>query len=156
MKKRFFHKKLIAVCLAFAGARFANAQTIQLTPLDFGDTYEQHIDGERTISVSKIPEWSRTEKTSTWWLSSLSHTTENSNWIKIEATDFSSDSLYSLSKDSQENMWIVKSLQTSETPALYAMLDCEINTIEDVIGDYWVSWKVIEGSKDIYPVLHKG
>ncbi|MCH5291429.1 MAG: hypothetical protein J1D88_06725 [Treponema sp.] len=63
--------------------------------------------------------------------------------------------MFSLSKDSAGNVWIVYKLYSSATPQLYAMLDRDINTIEDLVGDYWVSWKLIDGTKDIYPVLHK-
>lgn len=73
----------------------------------------------------------------------------------IETSYFSSTSSYSLSKDSAGNVWIVKSSYGSKTPVLYALLDCDVNTIEDLVGDYWVSWKLIDGTKDIYPVLHK-
>ena len=150
-------KRLVALCLVLAGAFFANAQTIQLTPLELGGDYVQHINGDKTVTVSKVPEWRRTAKPSLIYNTcySLSILKEYENWIKIEARDFSSDSLYSLSKDSAGNVWIVYKSYSSATPQLYALLDCDVNTIEDLVGSYWVSWKLIDGTKDIYPVLHK-
>lgn len=148
-------KRLLALCLVAVCALFANAQTIQLTPLELGGSYVQHIDGDKTITVSKVPEWKRTVKSYANSLGFLEYIKENDNWVKIEAKDFSSTSSYSLSKDSAGNVWIVKKSYSSTTPQLYAMLDRDINTIEDLVGSYWVSWKLIDGTKDIYPVLHK-
>ena len=148
-------KRLLALCLVAVCALFANAQTIQLTPLELGGSYVQHIDGDKTITVSKVPEWKRTVKSYANSLGFLEYIKENDNWVKIEAKDFSSTSSYSLSKDSARNVWIVKKSYSSTTPQLYAMLDRDINTIEDLVGSYWVSWKLIDGTKDIYPVLHK-
>lgn len=150
-------KRLVALCLVAVCALFANAQTIQLTPLELGGSYVQHIKGDDTITVSKVPEWKRTAKPSYIFYSfrSLSYLEEHKNWVKIEASDFSSDSSYSLSKDSAGNVWIVFKFYSFATPQLYAMLDRDINTIEDLVGSYWVSWKLIDGTKDIYPVLHK-
>ena len=148
-------KRLVALCLVAVCALFANAQTIQLTPLELGGSYVQHIDGDKTITVSKVPEWKRTVKSYANSLGFLEYIKENDNWVKIEAKDFSSTSSYSLSKDSAGNVWIVKKSYSSTTPQLYAMLDRDINTIEDLVGSYWVSWKLIDGTKDIYPVLHK-
>ena len=108
--------------------------------------------------MSKVPEWRRTAKPWPWISKGLwgfEYIKENDNWIKIEAKDFSSDSYYSLSKDSSGNVWIVYTSYRSTKPQLFAILDCDIKTIEDVVGDYWVSWKLIEGTRDIYPVLHK-
>ena len=152
-------KRLLALCLVAVCALFANAQTIQLTPLELGGSYVQHINGDNTITVSKVPDWKRTAKPGyviegISFLSS-SVVNENTNWLKIKANDFSSTSSYSLSKDSEGNVWIVKKSYSSTTPQLYAMLDRDINTIEDLVGSYWVSWKLIDGTKDIYPVLHK-
>ena len=151
-------KRLLALCLVAVCAFFANAQTIQLTPMELGGSYVQHIDGDNTITVSKVPEWRRTAKPSKIYSTfrSLSYLEEHKNWVEIEARDFSSDSSYSLSKDSAGNVWIVyKPYYSSAAPQLYALLDSDINTIEDLVGDYWVSWKLIDGTKDIYPVLHK-
>lgn len=149
-------KRLLALCLVAVCAFFANAQTIQLTPLELGGNYVQHIEGDRTITVSKVPEWKHTAKSSyVRPISFIENTKENENWVKIEANDFSSTSSYSLSKDSAGNVWIVKKSYSSAPLQLYAMLDCDIKTAEDVVGDYWVSWKLIDGTKDIYPVLHK-
>ena len=148
-------KRLLALCLVTVCVLFANAQTIQLTPMELGGSYVQHIDGDKTITVSKVPEWKRTVKSYANSLGFLEYIKENDNWVKIEAKDFSSTSSYSLSKDSAGNVWIVKKSYSSTTPQLYAMLDRDINTIEDLVGSYWVSWKLIDGTKDIYPVLHK-
>ena len=150
-------KRLVALCLVLAGVFFANAQTIQLTPLELGGSYVQHINGDKTVTVSKVPDWKRTAKPSyiVYTLILFGIIEEGKNWIQIEANDFSSSSSYSLSKDSAGNVWIVKSSYSSKTPVLFAMLDCDIKTIEDLVGDYWVSWKLIDGTKDIYPVLHK-
>lgn len=148
-------KRLLALCLVAVCVLFANAQTIQLTPMELGGSYVQHIDGDKTITVSKVPEWKRTVKSYANSLGFLEYIKENDNWVKIEAKDFSSTSSYSLSKDSAGNVWIVKKSYSSATPQLYAMLDRDINTIEDLVGSYWVSWKLIDGTKDIYPVLHK-
>ena len=150
-------KRLLALCLVAVCALFANAQTIQLTPLELGGSYVQHINGDDTITVSKVPEWKRTAKPSYIYHSfyTLSYLEEHKNWVEIRASDFSSTSSYSLSKDSAGNVWIVKKSYSSKTPVLYALLDCDINTIEDLVGNYWVSWKLIDGTKDIYPVLHK-
>ena len=148
-------KRLLALCLVAVCALFANAQTIQLTPLELGGSYVQHIDGDKTITVSKVPEWKRTVKSYANSLGFLEYIKENDNWVKIEAKDFSSTSSYSLSKDSAGNVWIVYKPYSSATPQLYAILDSDINTIEDLVGSYWVSWKLIDGTKDIYPVLHK-
>ena len=150
-------KFIFGLVLVLAGAFFANAQTIQLTPLELGGNYVQHIEGDKTITVSKVPEWKRTAKPSHIYYSflTLSILKEHENWVKIEASYFSSDSSYSLSKDSAGNVWIVKSSYSSKTPVLYAILDSDVNTIEDLVGNYWVSWKLIDGTKDIYPVLHK-
>ena len=150
-------KRLVALCLVAVCAFFANAQTIQLTPMELGGSYVQHINGDKTITVSKVPEWKRTAKPSYIFhsLYNLSYLEEHKNWVKIEANDFSSTSSYSLSKDSAGNVWIVKKSYSSAPLQLYAMLDRDINTIEDLVGDYWVSWKLIDGTKDIYPVLHK-
>ena len=153
-------KRLVALCLIAVCALFANAQTIQLTPLELGGSYVQHIDGDKTITVSKVPDWKRTAKPSyiPSGLASLSASflvNENKNWLKIKAEDFSSSSSYSLSKDSVGNVWIVRSSYSSKTPVLFAILDSDIKTIEDLVGDYWVSWKLIDGTKDIYLVLHK-
>ena len=150
-------KRLVALCLVLAGAFFANAQTIQLTPLELGGDYVQHINGDKTVTVSKVPEWTRSKKSFPNSLSGLSmFVKKDSNWVEIEAEDFSSNGQYSLSKDSAGNVWIVRNPGWgSLTPVLYAMLDCDIKTIEDLVGDYWVSWKLIDGTKDIYPVLHK-
>ena len=149
-------KRLVALCLVAVCALFANAQMIQLTPMELGGSYVQHIDGDKTIAVSKVPEWKRTAKPYIYGgLQNLSTLKEHKNWVEIKASDFSSTSLYSLSKDSAGNVWIVYKLYSSATPQLYAMLDRDINTIEDLVGDYWVSWKLIDGTKDIYPVLHK-
>ena len=153
-------KRLLALCLVLLCALFANAQTIQLTPMELGGSYVQHINGDNTITVSKVPDWKRTAKPSyipsgLASLLSSSVVNENTNWLKIKANDFSSTSSYSLSKDSAGNVWIVYKPYSSATPQLYAMLDRDINTIEDLVGSYWVSWKLIDGTKDIYPVLHK-
>ena len=149
-------KRLLALCLVAVCALFANAQTIQLTPLELGGSYVQHINGDKTITVSKVPEWKRTAKPSYFHsFYNLSYLEEHKNWVEIEARDFSSTSSYSLSKDSAGNVWIVYKPYSSATPQLYAMLDRDINTIEDLVGSYWVSWKLIDGTKDIYPVLHK-
>ena len=153
-------KRLVALCLVLAGALIANAQTIQLTPLELGGSYVQHI-GDKTVTVSKVPEWKRTAKSKFsdgYSLSSLTFSLfvkENDNWVKIETSTFSSDGNFSLSKDSAGNVWIVYKPYSSATPQLYALLDCDVNTIEDLVGSYWVSWKLIDGTKDIYPVLHK-
>lgn len=48
-------KRLVVFCLVLVGALFANAQTIQLTPLELGGSYVQHI-GDKTVTVSKVPE----------------------------------------------------------------------------------------------------
>ena len=148
-------KRLFVSCLVLLSALLANAQTIQLTPMELGGSYVQHINGDNTITVSKVPEWKRTVKSYANSLGFLESIKENDNWVKIEANDFSSTSRYSLSKDSAGNVWLVKKSYSSTTPQLYAMLDRDINTIEDLVGDYWVSWKLIDGTKDIYPVLHK-
>ena len=148
-------KRLLALCLVAVSALFANAQTIQLTPMELGGSYVQHINGDKTITVSKVPEWKRTVKSYARSFELLEYLKENDNWVKIEANDFSSTSSYSLSKDSAGNVWLIKKSYSSATPQLYAMLDRDINTIEDLVGDYWVSWKLIDGTKDIYPVLHK-
>ena len=146
-------KKIIVLCFVLVGAFLANAQTIQLSPLNLDGDYIQHIDKGKTVPVSKVPKWYRTAKP---WISkslwTFEYINENDNWIEIKAKDFSSDSYYSLSKDSAGNVWIV---YRSTNPQLFAILDCDIKTIEDVVGDYWVSWKLIEGTRDIYPVLHK-
>ena len=148
-------KRLVALCLVAVGVFFVNAQTIQLTPLELGGSYVQHIDGDKTVTVSKVPEWKRTVKSYAKPLGLLEFIKENGNWVKIEANNFSSSSSYSLSKDSAGNVWVVKSSYSSKMPVLFAILDCDIKTIEDLVGDYWVSWKLIDGTKDIYPVLHK-
>ena len=149
-------KRLFVSCLVLLSAFFSNAQTIQLTPMELGGSYVQHIDGDKTITVSKVPEWKRTAKPSYFHsFYTLSILKEHENWVKIEARDFSSTSSYSLSKDSAGNVWIVYKPYSSATPQLYALLDCDVNTIEDLVGNYWVSWKLIDGTKDIYPVLHK-
>ena len=150
-------KRLVALFLVAVCAFFANAQTIQLTPMELGGSYVQHINGDKTITVSKVPEWKRTAKPSYIFhsLYNLSYLEEHKNWVKIEANDFSSTSSYSLSKDSAGNVWIVYKPYSSAPLQLYAMLDRDINTIEDLVGNYWVSWKLIDGTKDIYPVLHK-
>ena len=147
-------KRLVALCLVAVCALFANAQTIQLTPMELGGSYVQHINGDKTITVSKVPEWKRTVKSYANSLGLFEYLKENDNWVKIETNNFSSTSSYSLSKDSAGNVWIVKSY-SSTTPQLFAMLDCDINTLEDLVGDYWVSWKLIDGTKYIYTVLHK-
>ena len=150
-------KKIIVLCFVLVGAFLASAQTIQLSPLNLDGNYIQHLDHDKTVTVSKVPKWYRTSKP--WdgghglWM--FKYITEDYNWIKIEARDFSSDSYYSLSKDSSGNVWIVYTSYRSANPQLFAILDCDIKTIEDVVGDYWVSWKLIEGTRDIYPVLHK-
>ena len=150
-------KRLFVSCLVLLSALLANAQTIQLTPMELGGNYVQHIEGDRTITVSKVPEWKRTAKPSSFHsFYNLSYLEEHKNWVEIEARYFSSTSSYSLSKDSAGNVWIVyKPYYSSAAPQLYAMLDCDIKTAEDLVGDYWVSWKLIDGTKDIYPVLHK-
>lgn len=151
-------KRFVVLCFVLVSALLANAQTIQLSPLNLGGNYIQHIDHDKTVTVSKVPEWWRTSKpyfiSKRFW--NFAFITEDLNWIEIEAKDFSSDSYYSLSKDSAGNVWIVyTSPYRSTNPQLFAILDCDIKTIEDVVGDYWVSWKLIEGTRDIYPVLHK-
>lgn len=153
-------KRFIVVCFMLVGAFLANAQTIQLSPLKLGGNYIQHIGGDETLTVSKVPGWRRTSKPpyrlSVYDLSMLRYIEEDSNWIEIKAKDFSSDGDYSLSRDSVGYVWIVyTSPYRSASPQLFAILDCDIKTIEDVVGDYWVSWKLIEGTRDIYPVLHK-
>ena len=153
-------KKIIVLCFVLVGAFLASAQTIQLSPLNLDGNYIQHLDHDKTVTVSKVPKWYRTSKP---WIGinglwGFEYIKENDNWIKIEAKDFSSDSYYSLSKDSAGNVWIVYTSYRSTNPQLFAILDCldcDIKTIEDVVGDYWVSWKLIEGTRDIYPVLHK-
>lgn len=150
-------KKIIVLCFVLVGALLANAQMIQLSSLNLDGNYIQHLDHDKTVTVSKVPKWYRTSKP--WdggqglWL--FKYITEDYNWIKIEARDFSSDSYYSLSKDSSGNVWIVYTSYRSTSPQLFAILDCDIKTIEDVVGDYWVSWKLIDGTRDIYPILHK-
>ena len=149
-------KRLFVSCLVLLSALLANAQTIQLTPMELGGSYVQHINGDNTITVSKVPEWKRTAKPNIYHsFYTLSYLEEHKNWVKIEAIDFSSTSSYSLSKDSSGNVWIVYKLLGSTASQLYAILDSDVNTIEDLVGDYWVSWKLIDGTKDIYPVLHK-
>lgn len=155
-------KRFVVVCFVLVGAFLANAQTIQLSPLKLGGSYIQHIRGDETLTVSKVPEWRRTAKSpyrlDVYDLSALGYIEKDSNWIEIKAKDFSSDGEYSLSKDSAGNVWIVYtpySIANPHPPQLFAMLDCDIKTIEDVVGDYWVSWKLIEGTRDIYPVLRK-
>lgn len=156
-------KFIFGLVLVLAGTLIANAQTIQLTPMELGGSYVQHI-GDKTVTVSKVPEWKKIAKPvygNGHSLSSFMYSgfvKEDSNWVKIKAEDFASgDSIYSfsLSKDSSGNVWIVYKLLGSTAPQLYALLDCDINTIEDLVGSYWVSWKLIDGTKDIYPVLHK-
>ena len=151
-------KKIIVLCFVLVGAFLASAQTIQLSPLNLDGDYIQHIDKGKTVPVSKVPEWRRTAKPWPWISKGLwgfEHIEENDNWIEIKANDFSSDSYYSLSKDSSGNVWIVYTSYRSTSPQLFAILDCDIKTIEDVVGDYWVSWKLIDGTRDIYPILHK-
>ena len=76
-------KRLVVFCLVLVGALFANAQTIQLTPLELGGDYVQHI-GDKTVTVSKVPEWKRTAKPSHIYDSflGLSYLKEYENWIK--------------------------------------------------------------------------
>lgn len=150
-------KRFVVLCFVLVGAFLTNAQTIQLSPLNLGGTYIQHIKGDETVTVSKVPEWKRTAKS--YFVGSslllLEYIEEDRNWIEITVKDFSSDGYYSLSKDSAGNVWIVYTPYSSVNPQLFAILDCDIKTIEDVVGDYWVSWKLIEGTRDIYPILHK-
>ena len=150
-------KRFVVLCFVLVGALLANAQTIQLSSLNLGGSYIQHIDHDKTVTVSKVPEWKRTTKPDfiSGRLFLFEYIREDNNWIEIKANDFSSDSYFSFSKDSAENVWIVYTSYRSTNPQLFAILDCDIKTIEDVVGDYWVSWKLIEGTRDIYPVLHK-
>lgn len=150
-------KRFVMLCVVLVSAFLANAQTIQLSPLKLGGSYIQHIKGDKTVTVSKIPEWKRSAKpylggNGLW---SFEYIEEDRNWIEIKAKDFSSGGNYSLSRDSARNVWIVYTPYSYANPQLFAILDCDIKTIEDVVGDYWVSWKLIEGTRDIYPVLHK-
>ena len=149
-------KKIIVLCFVLVGTFLASAQTIQLSPLNLDGNYIQHLGHDKTVTVSKVPKWYRTAKP---WISksllTFNYIEENNNWIEIKAKDFSSDSYYSISKDSAGNVWIVYTPYRSTNPQLFAILDCDIKTIEDVVGDYWVSWKLIDGTRNIYPVLHK-
>ena len=55
-------KKIIVLCFVLVGAFLASAQTIQLSPLNLDGNYIQHLDHDKTVTVSKVPKWYRTSK----------------------------------------------------------------------------------------------
>ncbi len=76
-------KRFVVLCFVLVGAFLSNAQTIQLSPLNLGGNYIQHIKGDETVTVSKVPEWKRTAKP--YFVGSslllLEYIEEDRNWI---------------------------------------------------------------------------
>lgn len=158
-------KFIFGLVLVLAGAFFANAQTLTLTltPLSTGG-YVQHFDVDKTANVSMIPEWVKTKKpsySSMWQPYMMSMVRQDSNWVKLNAESFAKGSVFgecSVSKDDAGRLWVLYRKTSSKSPVLLALIDLDagsINTLDDVFGEYWVSWKLIDGTKDIYPILHK-
>ena len=85
-------KRFVVVCFVLVGAFLASTQTIQLSPLKLGGNYIQHIDHDKTVTVSKVPEWKRSSKPYFGGsdLSLLGYIEEDRNWIEIKAKDFAS------------------------------------------------------------------
>ncbi len=78
-----------------------------------------------------------------------SSTTEDNNWVNLKDC---LDKYRSLSSDSEGNIWVIETFLGESTPLF--ILNKKISSPEDANGVYWVSWKLIPGTKDIYPVLN--
>ncbi|MDE7227511.1 MAG: hypothetical protein K2N31_04240 [Treponemataceae bacterium] len=145
-------KKLVFVVLilsAVFGTVFA--QTFTFTPMTF-DSYKLHKGSSTVVEVSAVPNWSPSKKPYDVRLMNStvgSSTTEDNNWVNLKDC---LDKYRSLSSDSEGNIWVIETFLGESTPLF--ILNKKISSPEDANGVYWVSWKLIPGTKDIYPVLN--
>ena len=147
-------KKIIALFVSLAVSVCVFSQTINLSPLNFGDTYKLHTGYSGFVEVAEIPVITRTEKPRYNFLSPYSFTNLSAtrNWIHLDL-DNVTGSNYALSKDEKGRIWVVYTILRESS--LLRILDTKISKPEDAVGDYWVSWQLIEGTRDVYPILHK-
>lgn len=141
-------KKLVFVVLILS-AVFGDvfAQTFTFTPMTF-DSYKLHKGSSTVVEVSSVPNWSPSKKPS-YLNSSVSLITEEDNWVNLKDC---LDKYHSLSSDSEGNIWVIENYGSTSKPLF--ILNKKISSPEDVNGVYWISWKLIPESKDIYPVLN--
>lgn len=141
-------KRGILVCFFTFVVGICFAQTITFTPMTF-DGYKLHKSEYTVVEVSSVPNWSPSKKQ--LYLHSLVHSsiTEENNWVNLKDC---LDKYHSLSSDSEGNIWVITTVWGKSTPL--CILNKKISSPEDVNGVYWVSWKLIPGTKDIYPVLN--
>lgn len=142
-------KKLVFVVLILS-AVFGDvfAQTFTFTPMTF-DSYKLHKGSSTVVEVSSVPNWSPSKKPSYLRSTVNSYITEEDNWVNLKDC---LDKYHSLSSDSEGNIWVIENY--GSTPKPLFILNKKISSPEDVNGGYWVSWKLISGTKDIYPVLN--
>lgn len=146
-------KRGILVCFLTFVVGVCFAQTIELTPMTF-DGYKLHKGIVTVLDVTSVPDWKPSKIRHEDWRktpASVSDVTENDNWIKFEEC-FIDNNQHTLSKDKQGNIWVVYRGFNMQVPCF--IFNKTISKPEDVIGVYWVSWKLIPESKDIYPVLN--
>lgn len=143
-------KKLVFVVSLILSAVFGNvfAQTFTFTPMTF-DSYKLHKDSSTVVEVSAVPNWSPSKKTTYLHSTVNSSITEEDNWVNLKDCV---DKYHFLSSDNDGNIWVIENFLGKSTP-LY-ILNKKISSPEDANGVYWVSWKLIPGTKDIYPVLN--
>lgn len=140
-------KFVFVLCLVF-GCSFAFAQTFTFTPMTF-DSYKLHKGSSTVVEVSSVPNWSPSRKPYVMYSMVSSSTTEENNWVNLKDC---LDEYHSLSSDGDGNIWVIENFLGKSTPLF--ILNKKISSPEDVNGVYWVSWKLIPGTKDIYPVLN--
>lgn len=144
-------KKLVFVVLILS-AVFGDvfAQTFTFTPMTF-DSYKLHKSEYTVVEVSSVPNWSPSKKPSYLHstVNSLILIEEENNWLNLKDC---LDEYHSLSSDNDGNIWVITTVWGKSTPL--CILNKKISFPEDVNGVYWVSWKLIPGTKDIYPVLN--
>ncbi|MDE5580832.1 MAG: hypothetical protein K2I95_05365 [Treponemataceae bacterium] len=142
-------RKLVFVVLVLS-AVFGDvfAQTFTFTPMTF-DSYKLHKDSGTIVEVSSVPNWSPSKKPYIMRSSVNSYITEEDNWVNLKDCV---DEYHSLSSDSEGNIWVIKKYGSNPTPLF--IINKKISSPEDANGVYWVSWKLIPGTKDIYPVLN--
>jgi|GEM_PF-7031302 len=153
-------KKAIALFVSLAVSVCAFSQTINLSPLNFGDTYKLHTYYNDFVEVAEIPVITRTEKPINQYIKyvdflspyNFNNLSATKNWIHLDLDDVTGQ-YYALSKDEKGRIWVVYTILRESS--LVCILDTTISKPEDAVGDYWVSWQLIEGTRDVYPILHK-
>ena len=142
-------RKLVFVTLILS-AVFGDvfAQTFTFTPMTF-DSYKLHKGSFTVVEVSAVPNWSPSKKPYVMLSTVCSFTTEDNNWVSLKDCV---DEDHFLSSDNDGNIWLIGKYGSNPTPLF--IINKKISSPEDTNGVYWVSWKLIPGTKDIYPVLN--